>query len=271
MIDSNLSLSADVATALEHIRTFMQSAPGIVVAFSGGMDSSLLAILAQNFVPEKYQAFLVVSEFMQETELSVARSTAAQFNLNLREVKLEVLSDHLVADNSKDRCYYCKKAIFARLLELTGRNVLCEGSVTDDNSDYRPGKRALKELGIRSPLLEANFSKEMIAEALAFYGAAKLVRPAQSCLATRIVCNTVITRESLRQIEQGEKLLGDAGLTYVRLRHHGEVARIEVIPRELHKALDLTRSLSQELRLIGFKHICIDVDGYQKGSMNRLD
>ncbi len=267
----HLSLSAEIATALEQIKTFMQSAPVIVIAFSGGMDSSLLAILAQKFVPEKYQAFLVVSEFMPETELSIARSTAAQFDLTLKEVRLDVLSDHLVADNSKDRCYYCKKAIFKRLLDLTGSSVLCEGSVTDDKSDYRPGKRALKELGIRSPLLEAGFSKEMVAEALAFYGAAELVRPAQSCLATRIVCNTAITRESLQQIEQGEKLLIDAGLTYVRLRHHGELARIEVLPEERHKALDLTGSLSQELKLIGFKHICIDVDGYQKGSMNRLD
>lgn len=271
MIEQNLPLSVEVATAIEHIKTFMQSAPAIVVAFSGGMDSSLLAILAQKFVPEKFQVFLVVSEFMPETELSFARSTAAQFNLVLKEVRLEVLCDQVVAANDKDRCYYCKKAIFNRLQESAGKSVLCEGSVTDDDNDYRPGKRALKELGIRSPLLEAGFSKKMVAEALVYLGGANLVRPAQSCLATRIVCNTVITRESLQQIEQGEKLLRDAGLTGVRLRHHGEVARLEVKPGEQHKALDLSGSLSQELKLLGFKHICIDVDGYNKGSMNRLD
>jgi uncharacterized protein len=214
-------------------------------------------------------ALLVSSEFMAQSELNIAYATAEKYNLKLKTVKISVLNDLQVIKNSKERCYYCKKAIFTRLLAETGGATLCDGSVTDDDDDFRPGKRALAELGVRSPLKECGFSKSMVAEALKELGATELVRPAQSCLATRIATNEPISLNKLQQIEKGEAILREAGLNYFRLRYHHEVARIEVSPSALHESLDRIASISDELKKLGFKHIALDVDGYNKGSMNR--
>lgn len=263
------AVSAKTLVAVEKVRRFMDKASDLVIAFSGGMDSSLLAIMASRFAAEKYRAILVSSEFTPALELSIARSTAQAFALNFHEMDLHILSEPTISKNDKDRCYHCKKAIFKALAAAAADAVLCEGTVTDDNHDYRPGKRALSELGVCSPLLEAGFSKEMVAEALTGFGAKALVRAAQSCLATRFACNTPITLPGLQQVEQGESLLRNFGLSSLRLRHHGELARLEVLPAERYKALAVLDSLAEKLKSLGFKHICLDAEGYKMGSMNR--
>jgi uncharacterized protein len=255
--------------AINKLKNFLVETRHVAIAFSGGMDSSFLALMAKKYIPESYVALLVNSEFMSRSEINIAQATAERFDLNLQEIKIDVLSNSTVVCNSDKRCYHCKKAIFSLLLEKAGNAVLCDGSVIDDDDDYRPGKQALAELHVRSPLKECGFSKTMVAEALRNLGAPELIRPAQSCLATRIVTNQKITAEKLKQIEQGEIMLRKAGLDYFRLRHHGEIARIEVANSELHDALDKVASISEDLKNLGFKHIALDVDGYQKGSMNR--
>lgn len=270
-MDTSLSsvLSNETSQALNRLKEFFLSEPKIAIAFSGGMDSSLLALTAKKFIPQKYVALLVNSEFMSESEMNIAHATAEKHQLNLKEIKFYALESALVVCNGEKRCYHCKKAIFQRLLEESGDAILCEGSVTDDDDDYRPGKQALTELGIKSPLKDCGFSKAMVAEVLTSFNAKELVRQAQSCLATRIVTNVPISIEKLKQIEDGEKLLRSAGLEYFRLRHHGEIARIEVDPQRLHDALDVLSSISEDLKKLGFLHIALDVDGYRKGSMNR--
>lgn len=259
----------ECSDALNRIKSLMLAAPALTVAYSGGMDSSLLALLAQRFIPGKYRAVFVNSAFMSADEIAFARSTAVRFGLNMQEIWVDVLSDPLVVNNSSDRCYHCKKGIFLQIIAAGGNAAVCDGSVTDDDDDYRPGKRALMELGVRSPLKEAGISKAMAADLLESLGAGDLVRSAQSCLATRIVTGTAVNAEILRQIEAGEVLLRKAGLRSVRLRHHGEVARIEVHALELHRALDVISSLAAQLKATGFRHVCLDVDGYSRGSMNR--
>jgi uncharacterized protein len=206
---------------------------------------------------------------MAESELNIARATAEKYHLNLREIPIDVLAEPLVCANSPMRCYYCKKRIFERLLVEADGATLCDGSVIDDAQDYRPGKKALAELGIKSPLLECGFTKEMVEKELNQLGADEVIRPAQSCLATRIATDVPLTPAKLKQIEKGEILLRQAGLEYFRLRHHGEVARIEVQPDSAHDALDRIASISEDLKKLGFKHVALDVDGYIKGSMNR--
>ncbi len=252
------------------LKSFFFQSPRVCIAFSGGMDSSFLALAAKQTIPDRYETILVNSAFMAESEMNIARATAQKYGLKFREIRIDILQNPLVSCNSKERCYHCKKAIFKRLLEESEGAVLCEGSVTDDNDDYRPGKKALAELNIVSPLRDCGFSKKMAAEGLKGLGANELTRPAQSCLATRIVTNQKITLSALQQIEQGEKILREAGLDYCRLRHHGEVARIEASPQHLHEALNCISTIADDLKKLGFKHIALDVEGYRKGSMNRI-
>ncbi|PKL43807.1 MAG: TIGR00268 family protein [Candidatus Riflebacteria bacterium HGW-Riflebacteria-1] len=241
-----------------------------VVAFSGGMDSSLLALAAQRYIPDSYLAILVNSEFMSANEMRIARAIAQKHQLRLKEITVCALAEPLVAANPPLRCYHCKKAIFTNILALAqAGQTIYEGAVTDDNDDYRPGKQAIKELGVVSPLLECGFSKAMVGEALRHWGAGNLVRPAQSCLATRIETDTAIDKAILQQIEKAEELLRNNGLQYCRLRHHNNIARIEVAPDQIHRAIDIIACLSPQLKSLGYKHICIDIGGYQKGSMNR--
>lgn len=276
MKDTNVSaktvLLPETAAALDRLRSCLERLQPVTIAFSGGMDSSLLALAAHNFLPDSYQAILVDSEFMSASEMRIARAVALKHGLRLKEIKVSPLADPLVTANPALRCYHCKKAIFKSILAEAGSDHrVCEGSVTDDNDDYRPGRQALKELGIVSPLLECGFSKAMVGEVLRHWGATNLVRPAQSCLATRIETGTVISIEILQNIEKGEELLHDAGLAQCRLRHHGNLARIEVAPDQVHRALDIAASLSRQLTELGYKHVCIDIAGYRKGSMNRID
>lgn len=263
-------LLPETAQALNLLQALMVAHKQAVVAFSGGMDSSLLALAAQRYIPDGYLAILVNSEFMSANEMRIARAIAQKHSLRFREIKIIALDEPLVAANPPLRCYHCKKVIFKKILaEAQPGQTVYEGSVTDDNDDYRPGKKAIKELAITSPLLECGFSKAMVGEVLQHWGAANLIRPAQSCLATRIETDTPIDKAVLQQIEKAEELLREHGLAYCRLRHHNNIARIEVAPDQIHRALDIIASLAQPLKSLGYQHVCIDAGGYQKGSMNR--
>lgn len=267
---SNILVSKETQEAINRLEKWFSSHSSVVVAFSGGMDSSLLTIAAHHFMGiHNCQAITVVSEFTAKQEEIAAEQLATISGLNFKKLPVKILSEAKVQCNGTLRCYYCKHLIFSRIIQLANSGtVICEGSVTDDDNDYRPGKRAIKELGIQSPLYECGFSKAMVAEALKACGMTELIRPPQSCLATRIATGTPITVKALQQIEKGEALLYDTGIEQCRLRHHGDIARIEVEPEQLHRAVDLVQSAHNRLKSLGFKHICIDIAGYVKGSMN---
>lgn len=233
----------------------------------------MLALAAQKFAPASYQTVFVNSEFTSIEESNAAIAIACKYNLNFKQIDLDLLKIEKIADNTNQRCYHCKQQIFEAIMKIKKtdqKQIICEGSVTDDETDYRPGKKALKELQIVSPLLLCGFSKDMVTEVICSWGAKELVRPAQSCMATRIESGSRITPEKLQQIENGEKILRENGLDYCRLRHHGNIARIEVCQKDLHKALDVMAMITPALKNLGFRHICLDSSGYQKGSMNLL-
>lgn len=262
-------LSTSTTDALQKLAGFLAEQKSIVIAFSGGMDSSMLALAAQKFAPASYQAVFVNSEFISTEESGIAHTIAGKYDLNFRQIDLQLLEKQEIADNTNLRCYHCKKHIFTTIMAKAGKDrTICEGSVTDDETDYRPGKIAINELQISSPLLQCGFSKTMVVEVLKSWNANELVRAAQSCMATRIESGSRITTEKLQQIEKGEKILRENGLDYCRLRHHGNLARIEVCPADIHKALDIICLITPALNQLGFKHVSLDPSGYKKGSMN---
>lgn len=267
---SKMPVSKETHEAINRLKNWFSIHSSIIIAFSGGMDSSLLALSAHHFLgPRQYQAVMVISEFTSRQEELAAEHLAKTAGLSFKKLEVNLLADEKVRCNDKLRCYHCKHMIFNRIIqEFNSGAGICEGSVTDDDNDYRPGRQAIKELGIYSPLHECGFSKVMVAEALKACGMTELIRPPQSCLASRIATGTPITLKALKQIEMGEALLHDMGMAQCRLRHHGDIARIEVEQDQLHRAVDLLMSAQNRIKSLGFKHICIDIAGYVKGSMN---
>ncbi len=270
MHDQQLSnLSPAARESLEKLNHFFMMQKTVMIAFSGGMDSSFMSLIAHRHIPGSYRSVFVNSPFMSAEETRIARATASRYSLLFEETDVNPLTAPEVVENNPQRCYHCKKFVFQHLLNLMKPGeILCEGSVTDDYDDYRPGKVAIKELKVYSPLQASGFSKALIAEVLQALDASELIRPGQSCLATRIATGSAITSDKLLQIARGEELLRNAGLGFCRLRHHGNLARIEARPGDRHKALDAGAMLKSQFAELGFKHICVDIAGYQRGSMN---
>jgi uncharacterized protein len=211
----------------------------------------------------------VASELMPPTETERALRLAERFKIPCERLEISVLPLPVFREHPPDRCYHCKREIFARLLAVVPAGWrLVEGSNLDDRNDYRPGKRALAELGVGSPLDEAGFTKAMIRQMLQEWGAADFIRLPMPCLATRIPFGTPVEAETLRQIGEGEAILAAVGLAGARLRHHGAIARIEVTPADLPRALPLLQSVAPRLRALGFRFVTLDVEGYRQGSMN---
>ncbi|MBF0500281.1 MAG: ATP-dependent sacrificial sulfur transferase LarE [Candidatus Riflebacteria bacterium] len=247
----------------------MKSATGIAVAYSGGMDSGFLAMASLRFRPDATIALLVSSEFMAPHELDLAEQLARCFNIPLKRIDMSVLNHPAVCENLADRCYHCKLMIFSHLREIAPKGwLLCDGSNIDDTSDFRPGKRALKEVGVISPLIEAGFTKALIREALTSWNADAFIRPAQACLATRFPTGTHLTIDMLRRVAAAETLLREAGFSRFRVRCHGNIARIELPPEDFQHALVLIPSRIAMLKAVGFRHVTLDLEGYRMGSMN---
>ena len=264
-------LSPRALDALRKLEQMLKAMPGVAVAFSGGMDSGFLALTARRFKPEAFGAWIVSSEFIPARELEEADTLAERFGIPLQQVRIGVLDDPALRDNPPERCYICKKAVFGCLLTIIPREWrLCDGSNLDDRSDHRPGRRALRELGVVSPLEESGFSKTLIREVLNAWGAGEFIRPARPCLATRFPHGSRLSREELRRVEEGEALLQAAGFAQLRLRVHGNLARIEIPADTLQTAFPALRESLPGLKALGFRFITLDLEGYRTGSMNEV-
>ncbi|MBF0407529.1 MAG: ATP-dependent sacrificial sulfur transferase LarE [Candidatus Riflebacteria bacterium] len=256
---------AQIKSLFEIFRKF----EGIRIAFSGGMDSSFLALAAKKSGIRNIETHFVVSELITKAESIRARNISEKYGFHFSERQISVLQDPLISENPAERCYHCKKAIFSMLMEnLPAGWILCDGTQLSDADDHRPGKRALKELGVKSPLVEAGIDKRMIIDALRFWQASDLIRSPQPCLATRFPVGTHITDELLRKIEAGEEILKNTGLTNLRLRYHKDIARIEVAPENIEEAAGLMKGCVEEIKNLGFKFVTLDLAGYKTGSMN---
>lgn len=257
---------------LPALKGLLTSLDGILVAFSGGVDSTLLARAALDCLPrERVLAVTAHSPFRPSFELEAAKRLAAEMSLPHLAIETAELALPAVAGNAPDRCYHCKKALFTRLFQLANERGLpwvADGTNADDRGGYRPGLRATAELGVRSPLAEVGLGKAGIRALSREYALSNWDQPAYSCLATRFPYHTNLTPAGLGRVEQGEEVLRDLGLRLVRLRDHGTVARIEVEPAELDRAFAVREAIVAGLKAAGYEHVSLDLEGYRSGSFD---
>ncbi len=266
------SPNKEVLARYQRLLEILRSYDGVLVAFSGGVDSSLLLRAAVES-GVKVLAVTVDSPIYHREEINNARRIARKLGVPFRLVRSE---DYLREDFKKNdllRCYHCKLAIFTRLKEIAreeGLSVVVEGSNLDDEHDYRPGKKALAELDVQSPLKEAGLGKLEIRMLARFFGLPNWDRPANACLATRIPYGQPVEPEWLERIAAGETFLRKMGFAQVRLRHHGQLVRIEVWPREISLVVrrQNREKIIRRLKKLGWKYIAFDLEGYRTGSFN---
>lgn len=257
---------------IENLRSLIRGYKSAVVAFSAGVDSTLLAKVVSEELEGNGYALTITSPFNPELEKVEAAKLAADFGIKHIVVEIDEFSS-TVLSNPKDRCYFCKKAIFTKIqevaLELGIKNVL-DGSNKDDLSDYRPGKIALDELGIKSPLLEGGWTKADIREYSKELGLPTWEKPAFACLASRIPYDEEITLEKLMMVEKAENYLFELGFKQYRVRCHGAMARVELLPEDRKKFYsdEMMDNLSLKLKEFGFKFVALDCGGYKMGNMN---
>ena len=245
----------------------------VLVAFSGGVDSSLLLAAAREACGEGVLAVTASSPTYPKREMEAARELAAIIGAAHRVVRTRETDDPAFVANPPDRCYHCKRELFARLREMAaaeGYAAVIEGSTVDDLGDFRPGERAARELAIPSPLRQASFTKADVRALARAIGLPNWAKPAAACLASRFPYGTAITREGLGRIERIEEMLGDLGFGQVRARFHGELVRIEVEPDRIAAASEAsTRDrIVQAARREGFRFVALDLQGYRTGSFN---
>lgn len=243
----------------------------VIVAFSGGVDSTLLAVAAREALGDRALPVLAISETYPRSEVADARATAAQLGLPLFEVYTEELTDPRFTANPTDRCYYCKQELFGILAEIaTARGIayIVDGNNADDRSDHRPGRRAAAELGVLSPLDEVGMTKADIREMSRVLGLPTAEKPSMACLASRFPYGTAIDKPGLERVGRAEDTLRAMGLGQLRIRAHGDVARVEVEVEELERALELRERIVEALKNAGFTYATLDLEGYRTGSLN---
>lgn len=243
-----------------------------LVAFSGGVDSSLaLAICARALPPGGVLAVTSNNETYLPSELGLARELAASLGVEHEVINTRELDDPNYAKNPANRCYFCKSTLYsdlAAMAEERGYAVVVDGANADDEGDYRPGRKAAKEIGVVSPLSRAGVGKAEVRELARHLGLPSWDKPALACLSSRFPYGQEITPEKLAQVAQAEEYLRRAGFSRVRVRHHGEIARLEVGADEMERAFAMRKEISAELKDAGFLYVALDLSGYSSGSLN---
>jgi len=243
----------------------------VLVAFSGGVDSTFLLSVAHEMLGDHVLAVTASSPVHPRRELSQARRLAKRLGVRHHVIRSRELDDHRFLRNEPRRCYHCKRGLFTLLLGIAqkeGLAAVVDGSNRDDLDDYRPGAEALRELGIRSPLQEAGMTKEQIRRLSRQRGLSTWDHPAQACLASRIPYGTELTRDDLEMVERAEEALHRLGYDRVRVRHHGAMARIEVDGEDLERLLADRRQVVPALKKAGYLYVALDLEGYRRGSLN---
>lgn len=240
------------------------------VAFSGGVDSSVLLAAASKILKQSVLAITVKPPYLPDTELAEAVNFTAGFKVRHRVIDIETPEE--IKKNPRDRCYLCKRQLFLRMMgEAREQGIIevLDGSNAEDMNEYRPGTRALEELGIHSPLKECGFTKSDIRALAKQWELPTAEKPSYSCLLTRIPHGKKIKNSVLRRIEQAETCIKELGFPQVRVRNHGKCARIEINEEKLADFCipSLLQKVDQELKLLGYRYVCLDCEGYRRGSM----
>jgi len=246
---------------------------GALIAYSGGVDSTLLLKAALDVPVKPLLAVIATSETYPGREIAAARALARSLGVRPRVIKTRELENPDFAANSPERCYHCKKELFGTLAAMArteGLPFVLDGANRDDQLDYRPGSRAGRELSVRSPLQEAGLTKAEIREISRRLGLSTWDKPSMACLASRFPYGTRIEPKGLRQVGAAEDLLRRLGFGQLRVRHHGSVARIEIAPGEFPRAVSAEAAgrIVSGLKRLGYRYVTLDLEGYRTGSMN---
>jgi len=256
-----------------HLKALLHDMQSAVLAYSGGVDSSLLLRAASEVMGSHLIAVTAVSETYPAGELTAAEEFARSQGVMHRVLHTEELDSESFVRNTPDRCYHCKKELFEKLrhmAESEGISTVIEGSNTDDLRDYRPGRKAALEFSVRSPLVEVGISKAEVRELARTLKLAVWDKPSLACLSSRIPYGTRITPEILETIQSAEDQLRVLGFRQVRVRHHGETARIELSRADFGRLLkdEMAAQVTAALKRLGYTYVCLDLEGYRTGSMN---
>jgi uncharacterized protein len=269
------ALSPALAAKQEALLARLGSAGRVLIAFSGGVDSSYLAWAAHRALAADCLSVTAISPSYPDSHRVVAEKIVAGFGLAHRFVETHEMEREAYRANASDRCYHCKSELFETLDALARElrfDHIAYGVNTDDTSDFRPGHRAAREHEVLAPFLEIGLSKQEIRDLSRAAGLPTADLPASACLSSRLPYGTQVTVERLRQVEEGEERLRGLGFRQVRLRHHGELARVEIDPAELRLALDpeMAKRIVQALKPLGFRYVSLDLEGYRTGSLNEV-
>jgi pyridinium-3,5-biscarboxylic acid mononucleotide sulfurtransferase len=259
---------------LEKLQEILRSCSSLVVAFSGGVDSSMLTYAARQVLGDKAVAVTAVSELLTKQELDDAKAIARVAGIRHEIIHVDDLANENFVKNDKERCYYCKKNRFDLLANWAKENgfaKVADGSNLDDKGDYRPGMRALKENAYTSsPLMLAGYYKEDIRKQAKAWGLSVWDKPSAACLASRIRYGVAVTAERLKQVEIAEAVVREYIPGQLRVRHHGDLARIEIEPAYFVDFLRVKEEIIANLKMSGFTFVTLDLQGYRMGSQNEV-
>jgi uncharacterized protein len=256
---------------IEHLTQILTGFNSVAVAYSGGIDSTLLLKLSHDSLGERAIAITAVSPSLAAHELEQAQEIARQIGARHILIHSQEVEDPRYLENTPSRCYFCKSEVYTQLIRRAdelGIETLVDGTNADDAGDHRPGLQAAHQFGVRSPLLEAGLSKEEIRQLGRQLGLPNWDKPAAACLSSRIPYGTRISLAMLSQVEQAERVLRDLGFGQLRVRHHEQIARIEVEAEEFDRLLANRQAIISALQQIGYLYVTLDLAGFRSGSMN---
>ncbi len=257
---------------IEQLENTIRAFGRVIVGFSAGVDSSLIAFVANKVLGREALIVLARTETIISEDVELARSLAEKYKFNYEEIEYKELDIENYASNPINRCYYCKSELYNRLLVIAAERkfpFVLDGANADDLGDYRPGRIAAEENKIRSPLIECGFTKQDVRDAALFYGIPNYDKPSAPCLSSRIPYGTFIDANSLTMIANAEKFIRNKGFKNVRVRHFDHTAKIEVDVFDVERLKSLSSEIEREFSLIGYTKIEIDEDGFKSGKLNQ--